>query len=118
MPPVKPFRSPLSRTSPSSTAKPAPESSSSSSSSSPSKNGGKASSVAQLKLENLKRECRELEEALGGEDAEQIIKRHEDLLHLYNERKNATLVLINRLAVVEQVSPVELCARLGIEAED
>ncbi|GAA5934251.1 hypothetical protein JCM10213_003743 [Rhodosporidiobolus nylandii] len=64
---------------------------------------------AQRKLEALKRECKDLEAALGGEDADEIVKRHIHLLHLYNERKLATL---------EQVPAREIQGRLGLDGED
>ncbi|GAA5834269.1 hypothetical protein JCM11251_000588 [Rhodosporidiobolus azoricus] len=70
---------------------------------------GAKQSVAQIKLEKLRREVRELEEGLGGADPDQIVKRHIHLLHLYNERK---------LAALDQVPAREVQARLGIEADD
>ncbi|KAJ8294418.1 Carnosine N-methyltransferase [Rhodotorula toruloides] len=74
--------------------------------------------VAQMRLERLRRECRELEEALGGADPDKIVKDHIELLHLYNERKDAVQVIVGKLAALEQVPVNEIFRRLGIEADD
>ncbi|BGP23681.1 DNA repair protein, Swi5 family protein [Rhodotorula toruloides] len=74
--------------------------------------------VAQMKLERLRRECRDLEEALGSADPDKIVKDHIELLHLYNDRKDAVQVIVGKLATLEQVPVNEIFRRLGIEADD
>ncbi|GAA5908025.1 hypothetical protein JCM6882_000203 [Rhodosporidiobolus microsporus] len=133
MPPSSPFRSPLP---PARASKPTTSSTSSQGlrrapSVSPSGRSGARSevagaggsgagrtSVALVKAVKLRAEVEELERGLGGADPDEIVKRHIHLLHLYNERKDATNLLISRLATLEQVPAREIHARVGIEADD
>jgi len=52
----------------------------------------------QAEIETLQRELGE------GVDAEAIVKRQINLLHRYNEAKDATQILIGRLATIKQTT--------------
>ncbi|KAF9532194.1 DNA repair protein, partial [Crepidotus variabilis] len=55
------------------------------------------------RVEALQLEIDDLQAKLGSEeDAEKIVKRHITLLHQYNEAKDATQILIGRLASLKQ----------------
>ncbi|KAI5479339.1 DNA repair protein, Swi5 family protein [Pseudohyphozyma bogoriensis] len=65
------------------------------------------SSSALARLDALEAEAAALEKQLD-------IKRHTELLRTYYERKDATLILIGKVATLEQVTVQEIQARLGI----
>ncbi|KAH6911165.1 hypothetical protein BKA70DRAFT_1185737, partial [Coprinopsis sp. MPI-PUGE-AT-0042] len=48
------------------------------------------------RVEVLEAEIATLEKELGNRDAQAIVKRHIELLHRYNEAKDATQILIGR----------------------
>ncbi|KAI0060320.1 hypothetical protein BV25DRAFT_1807691 [Artomyces pyxidatus] len=53
----------------------------------------------------LQAEIEELEKTLGpDEDADKIVSRHIKLLHRYNEAKDATQILIGKLAAHKQTT--------------
>ncbi|KDN37208.1 Swi5-domain-containing protein [Tilletiaria anomala UBC 951] len=58
----------------------------------------------EVAVEALQAQAEQLEEQLGGRDAEQIVKEHIRLLHEYNEVKDATQILLGRLAHIEGVT--------------
>ncbi|TFK24254.1 hypothetical protein FA15DRAFT_592734 [Coprinopsis marcescibilis] len=54
---------------------------------------------------SLETEIEVLEKELGeGRDAQAIVKRHIGLLHKYNEAKDATQILIGRLASLKETT--------------
>lgn len=52
------------------------------------------------------------------EDAELIVKKHIALLHLYNETKDATQILIGRLASLKQVTVRQIHDEYDLKDED
>ncbi|ORY91484.1 DNA repair protein [Leucosporidium creatinivorum] len=73
-------------------------------------------STAQLaKIAALKQEIAQLEKELDGEDPNAIVKRHIKLLHLYNERKDATQGMIGKIATMQNVTVREVQDKLGID---
>ncbi|KIL71480.1 hypothetical protein M378DRAFT_65162 [Amanita muscaria Koide BX008] len=66
----------------------------------------------QVEIEALQKELRE------GEDAEQIVKKHISLLHRYNEAKDATQILIGRLAAIKQTTVRQIHEDLDLKNTD
>ncbi|KAF8529553.1 DNA repair protein [Hysterangium stoloniferum] len=67
----------------------------------------------------LEAEIRELQTKLGeGEDAEKIVNGYIKLLHQYNEAKDATQLLIGKLAAIRQVTVRELHEDYGLTIDD
>ncbi|KAF8581751.1 hypothetical protein K439DRAFT_1353143, partial [Ramaria rubella] len=66
----------------------------------------------------LEAEITELQNALGeGEDANKIVNDHINLLHRYNEAKDATQVS-GTLAAIRQVTVRELHEDYGLTGDD
>ncbi|KAI0673935.1 DNA repair protein [Trametes maxima] len=73
----------------------------------------------QARIEALQAEVNELQKTLGeGENAEQIVGRHIKLLHRYNEAKDATQILIGKLAAYRQVTIRQVHNDFGLTEDD
>ncbi|PPQ63284.1 hypothetical protein CVT24_006809 [Panaeolus cyanescens] len=67
----------------------------------------------------LQLEIDRLQAQLGhDQDAEAIVKRHIALLHRYNEAKDATQILIGRLASLKQTTIRKIHEEYGLEDDD
>ncbi|KZV67481.1 hypothetical protein PENSPDRAFT_611342 [Peniophora sp. CONT] len=67
----------------------------------------------------LQKEVEELQKTLGEEvDAEKIVFKHIKLLHRYNEAKDATQILIGKLAAHKQTTIRQVHEDLGLENDD
>ncbi|KAF8809035.1 hypothetical protein BYT27DRAFT_7095045, partial [Phlegmacium glaucopus] len=67
----------------------------------------------------LQNEIDSLQKRLGeGEDAELIVKKHIALLHVYNETKDATQILIGRLASLKQLTVRQIHNDYDLKDED
>ncbi|KDR73636.1 hypothetical protein GALMADRAFT_251407 [Galerina marginata CBS 339.88] len=67
----------------------------------------------------LELEIDKLQEQLGdGVDAEKIVKRHITLLHKYNEAKDATQILIGRLAALKETTIRQIHEDYGLKVDD
>ncbi|KAI9452166.1 hypothetical protein F5148DRAFT_521117 [Russula earlei] len=59
----------------------------------------------EARISELEAEVAELQKELGiGVHAQQIVSRHIKLLHRYNEAKDATQIIIGKLAVHKQTT--------------
>ncbi|KAJ3728593.1 DNA repair protein [Lentinula raphanica] len=59
----------------------------------------------EARISELQAEVDQLQHQLGqGEDAEKIVNQHIKLLHRYNEAKDATQILIGRLANLKEIT--------------
>ncbi|KAG5715896.1 hypothetical protein E4T56_gene20149 [Termitomyces sp. T112] len=73
----------------------------------------------EARLATLEAEVKDLQEKLGAhEDAEKIVQRHIKLLHQYNEAKDATQILIGRLAVLKGTTIRQIHEDLGLDGSD
>ncbi|KAI0756152.1 DNA repair protein [Daedaleopsis nitida] len=73
----------------------------------------------QARIEALQAEVDQLQNALGeGENAEEIVSRHIRLLHRYNEAKDATQILIGKLAAYRQTTIRQLHNDFGLTDDD
>ncbi|KAI0652658.1 Swi5-domain-containing protein [Trametes meyenii] len=73
----------------------------------------------QARIEALQAEVKELQKTLGeGENAEQIVSKHIKLLHRYNEAKDATQILIGKLAAYRQATIRQVHNDFGLTDED
>ncbi|KAI0327676.1 hypothetical protein GY45DRAFT_1327324 [Cubamyces sp. BRFM 1775] len=73
----------------------------------------------QARIEALQAEINELQKTLGeNENAEQIVSRHIKLLHKYNEAKDATQILIGKLATYRQTTIRQIHNDYGLTDED
>ncbi|KZS89148.1 hypothetical protein SISNIDRAFT_459140 [Sistotremastrum niveocremeum HHB9708] len=67
----------------------------------------------------LQAEIDELKSKLGKDVvAEVVVNKHIKLLHQYNEAKDATQILIGRLAAARQTTVKNLHEEYGLGAED
>ncbi|KAF8163609.1 DNA repair protein [Crassisporium funariophilum] len=67
----------------------------------------------------LQLEIDRLQQQLGeNEDAEKIVKKHISLLHKYNEAKDATQILIGRLAALKQTTIRQIHDDYELKDED
>ncbi|KAK2466929.1 hypothetical protein APHAL10511_001187 [Amanita phalloides] len=67
----------------------------------------------------LQAEIEDLQKRLGeGVDAELIVKRYINLLHHYNEAKDATQILIGRLAAIKQTTVKQIHTDLDLKDTD
>ncbi|KAI0354771.1 hypothetical protein OH77DRAFT_1521644 [Trametes cingulata] len=80
----------------------------------------KTSAKAQAaRIQALQAEIDELQKMLGeNENAEQIVSRHIKLLHRYNEAKDATQILIGKLAAYQQRTIRQVHNDFGLTDED
>ncbi|KIM34216.1 hypothetical protein M408DRAFT_19156 [Serendipita vermifera MAFF 305830] len=69
-------------------------------------------------LNETEREIQLLQEKLGNEDPEKVVKRHIKLLHEYNESKDAAQALMGKLAVIHGVSVRHMHEKFGLSNED
>ncbi|TDL26398.1 Swi5-domain-containing protein [Rickenella mellea] len=69
-------------------------------------------------IESLETEIATLQAELGDEDAEKVVKKHIKLLHEYNEAKDATQILIGRLAAHKETTVKQLHVDYGLTADD
>ncbi|TFY82441.1 hypothetical protein EWM64_g1576 [Hericium alpestre] len=73
----------------------------------------------EARIADLEAEVEELQKVLGeGESAEKIVSRHIKLLHRYNEAKDATQILIGKLAAYKQTTIRQIHEDLGMNADD
>ncbi|KAH9885419.1 DNA repair protein [Cubamyces lactineus] len=73
----------------------------------------------QARIEALQAEINELQKILGEDDnAEQIVSHHIKLLHRYNEAKDATQILIGKLATYRQTTIRQIHNDYGLTDED
>ncbi|KIJ53943.1 hypothetical protein M422DRAFT_24941 [Sphaerobolus stellatus SS14] len=67
----------------------------------------------------LEEEIMKLHGELGeAEDAEKIVNNHIKRLHRYNEAKDATQLLIGKLAAIRQATVKELHEEYGLTKDD
>ncbi|KII94256.1 hypothetical protein PLICRDRAFT_171915 [Plicaturopsis crispa FD-325 SS-3] len=67
----------------------------------------------------LEAEVAELQKTLGeGQDAEKIASTHIKLLHRYNEAKDATQILIGRLATLKGSTVKQIHLDLELSGDD
>ncbi|KAN0100140.1 DNA repair protein [Tylopilus felleus] len=67
----------------------------------------------------LQAQIDELQERLGtNENAEEIVSRHIKLLHRYNEAKDATQILIGRLAAIRGTTIRQIHQDMGLLDDD
>ncbi|KIM48707.1 hypothetical protein M413DRAFT_437885 [Hebeloma cylindrosporum] len=68
---------------------------------------------------SLQLEIDRLQAQLGpNEDPEKIVKRHIELLHKYNEAKDATQILIGRLANIKQTTIRQIHEEYDLKDDD
>ncbi|KAH9956624.1 DNA repair protein [Russula dissimulans] len=73
----------------------------------------------EARISELEAEVAELQNELGlGEDAQQIVSRHIKLLHRYNEAKDATQIIIGKLAVHKETTIRQTHEAFGLTADD
>ncbi|PIL31217.1 hypothetical protein GSI_05915 [Ganoderma sinense ZZ0214-1] len=73
----------------------------------------------QARIEALQAEVKELQKVLGeDENAEKIVSRHIKLLHRYNEAKDATQILIGKLATYRQTTIRKIHEDYGLTDQD
>ncbi|KAK2464768.1 hypothetical protein APHAL10511_003186 [Amanita phalloides] len=73
----------------------------------------------EARMAALQAEIEDLQKRLGeGVDAELIVKRHINLLHHYNEAKDATQILIARLAAIKQTTVKQIHTDLDLKDID
>ncbi|RDB29444.1 DNA repair protein SWI5 [Hypsizygus marmoreus] len=73
----------------------------------------------EARLSALQTEIDTLQLALGEhEDPEKIVKNHIKLLHQYNEAKDATQILIGRLATLKETTVRQIHDDLGLDGAD
>ncbi|KAH9934069.1 DNA repair protein [Epithele typhae] len=73
----------------------------------------------QARIAALQAEVEGLQRTLGeGEDAAQIVDRHIKLLHKYNEAKDATQILIGKLAAFQQATIRKVHSDYGLTDAD
>ncbi|OJT08333.1 hypothetical protein TRAPUB_785 [Trametes pubescens] len=73
----------------------------------------------QARIEAIQAEIYELQTVLGeDEDAAQIVSRHIKLLHQYNEAKDATQILIGKLASYRQATIRQVHNDYGLADDD
>ncbi|OBZ68486.1 DNA repair protein SWI5 [Grifola frondosa] len=73
----------------------------------------------QARIVALQAEIDELQNVLGeGEVAEKIVSRHIKLLHQYNEAKDATQILIGKLAAYRQTTIRQIHIDYGLADDD
>ncbi|KAI0370048.1 hypothetical protein BV20DRAFT_967037 [Pilatotrama ljubarskyi] len=80
----------------------------------------KTSAKAQAaRIQALQAEIEELQKVLGeNEDAGRIVSRHIKLLHRYNEAKDATQILIGKLAAYQQTTIRQVHNDYGLADDD
>jgi len=67
----------------------------------------------------LQTEINALQMTLGvNEDSEKIVSKHIKLLHQYNESKDATQILIGRLATLKQTTVKQIHIDLQLTGDD
>ncbi|VDB86264.1 unnamed protein product [Peniophora sp. CBMAI 1063] len=67
----------------------------------------------------LQKEVEELQKTLGDDvDPDKIVSKHIKLLHRYNEAKDATQILIGKLAGHKQTTIRQVHEDLGLEDDD
>ncbi|TEB32357.1 hypothetical protein FA13DRAFT_1790683 [Coprinellus micaceus] len=72
----------------------------------------------QEKVAELEAEVERLQLLLGDRDADAIVKNHIKLLHQYNEVKDATQILIGRLAAWTETTIRQVHKDYDLEDED
>ncbi|KAJ6489621.1 DNA repair protein [Mycena vitilis] len=73
----------------------------------------------EARLAALQAEVESLEKELGEhEDAEAIVKKHIKLLHRYNEAKDATQILIGKLATLKETTVRQIHDDLDLRDSD
>ncbi|KAN0116561.1 DNA repair protein [Russula decolorans] len=73
----------------------------------------------EARISELEAEVAELQKELGlGEDAQQIVSRHIKFLHRYNEAKDATQIIIGKLAVHKQTTIRQTHEDYGLTNDD
>ncbi|KAH8119801.1 Swi5-domain-containing protein [Phellopilus nigrolimitatus] len=70
------------------------------------------------RLVELQAEIDNLRETLGDKDAGKIVDKHIKLLHEYNEAKDATQIIIGKLAVHKETTVKQLHEGYGLAADD
>ncbi|KLO20601.1 hypothetical protein SCHPADRAFT_934430 [Schizopora paradoxa] len=70
------------------------------------------------RAEELKNEIAKLQAQLGDEDAGKIVSQHHELLHKYNETKDATQFLIGKLAMYKETTIKQLHADYNLPMGD
>jgi len=79
---------------------------------------GDDSKDAEHRAEESRNEITRLEAQLEGEDAGKIISRHHELLHRYNETKDATQFLIGKIATFKETTIKQLHADYNLPTGD
>ncbi|WVR08339.1 hypothetical protein IAU60_005392 [Kwoniella sp. DSM 27419] len=77
-----------------------------------------SSITPKTKLATLKEEAARLRAKLGSRDPDQVIKRHIELLHTYNEIKDGTQALIGRYAAMDGKTVREIHVELELPLYD
>ncbi|KAJ7919357.1 DNA repair protein [Mycena leptocephala] len=73
----------------------------------------------EARIAALQAEVESLEKELGEhEDADAIVKKHIKLLHRYNEAKDATQILIGRLATLKETTVRQIHDDLDLRDSD
>ncbi|KDQ62887.1 hypothetical protein JAAARDRAFT_202430 [Jaapia argillacea MUCL 33604] len=73
----------------------------------------------QARVDSLQAEVDKLQNIVGADvDAEKLVSKHIKLLHQYNEAKDATQILIGRLAALKQTTIRQIHEDLGLTNED
>ncbi|KAF8634904.1 hypothetical protein AX15_000652 [Amanita polypyramis BW_CC] len=72
----------------------------------------------EARLAALQAEIEALQKELGDDDPELIVKRHINLLHRYNETKDAAQILIGRLANIKQTTVRQIHNDLDLKDGD
>ncbi|KAH9948218.1 DNA repair protein [Amylocystis lapponica] len=73
----------------------------------------------QARIASLQAEIDEMQQILGPDvDADKIVSRHIKLLHQYNEAKDATQILIGRLAAHRQTTIRQVHLDYDLSSED
>ncbi|EJU04156.1 hypothetical protein DACRYDRAFT_105225 [Dacryopinax primogenitus] len=68
--------------------------------------------------EGIREEIAELENELGGKDPDAAIKEHIALLHQYNELKDATQIMIGKMATMKDTTVRKLHEDYGLTSDD
>ncbi|KAG7094116.1 hypothetical protein E1B28_007730 [Marasmius oreades] len=73
----------------------------------------------EARVNALQQEADRLQQELGiGEDAAKIVDNHIKLLHRYNEIKDATQMLIGRLANIKEMTVREIHREMDLPETD
>ncbi|KZT62009.1 Swi5-domain-containing protein [Calocera cornea HHB12733] len=78
----------------------------------------KPKSLTKEEEDALRKEIAELEKELNGKDPNEAVKEHIRILHEYNELKDATQLMIGRLANMKDITIRQTHEDYGLTSDD